>query len=103
MCVPHYNQLFHVILHSFSSDGTITMKKDVTAVNPGRYSLRIYVYYTLYFKNGTRYSGRLYQYIRLYILGESDASFKLLLNSVGIEGGDGGWRHSNGRDDGAIW
>ena len=102
MCVPHYNQLFHVILHSFSSDGTITMRKDVTAVNPRRYSLRITVYYAMYFKNGTRYSGTLYQYISLYILGEFDESCKLLLNSVGREE-EGGWRHSNGRDDGAIW
>ena len=102
MCVPHYSQLFHVILHSFSPNGTITMKKDVTAVNPGRYSLRISVFYILSYKNGSGYSGILYQYIPLYILGESDASCKLLLNSVGREG-EGGWRRSNGRDDGAIW
>lgn len=86
MCVTHYNHLFRVILHSFSPDGTVTMKKDVTDVNPGRYSMRITAYYTLSFKNGSLYSGRVYQYIRFYILGEFEAGCKLLLNSVGREG-----------------
>ena len=59
-----------ILCHSFSPNGTVTMKKDVTAANPGQYSLRITVHFTLTFSNGSLYNGRLYQYIRLNILGE---------------------------------
>lgn len=64
----YYSSTFRV-----NPDGRVTMKKDVTDVNPGRYSLRITAYYTLSFKNGSLYSGRVYQYIRFYILGCSSA------------------------------
>ena len=62
---------FICILHSFSRYGAVSLKKDVTDINPGRYSLRINVAYNMNFKNGTRKFGRVYRYISFYVLGKS--------------------------------
>ena len=62
---------FICILISFSRYGAVTVKKDVTDINPGRYSLRISVAYSLNFKNGTRKLGSAYRYISFYVLGKS--------------------------------
>ena len=58
-------------LHSFSSNGDVRVKRDVTDINIGRYLLRINVGYTLTFKNGTRKFGRTSQYFYFYVLGKS--------------------------------
>ena len=63
---------FICILHSFSPNGAVSLKRDVTDVNPGRYNLQITVDYTMNFKNGTRMVGSTYENFYFNVLGKSD-------------------------------
>ena len=74
---------FICILIFFSRYGAVSLKKNVTDINPGRYSLRISVDYNLNFKNGTRKFGRTYRYFYFYVLGKSgDANWQWTWRNV---------------------